>query len=898
MKRLLLALLLAGGPLLHAVVPAASLQVNLTSRDLQNTQGDALGFNIPSWPVLVKSGAVMEFASGSTLKIDPGSTVTGITANAGGTPAQVQYNNAGALGGTTVTWNGTNFTGLANPTNSSDAATKSYVDSAAAGITVRAPVAVASTANLTLSGEQTIDGILTSASRILVKNQASTQLNGIYTTAAGAWSRASDSNTAATLAKGYYYFVSAGTTQGASSWTITTAPVVLNTDPVLFSQFSASQVYSAGTGLSLVGSTFSVNAAQTGVTSLGTLNSLTVTGAIATSAGLTVAGQSTLVGQVDIGLGSGAPSILNLGRNPTANANGVFRFLGSNSAFNWQISHNSYVAGAFEITPSTAGGGSTFSTPTMTFLPAAVTVTGNLAVTAESKTAYGISTGAVAAYDSASGGLYTGYTAGTGIIRSVADNSGTGAPISLQVGNGTEIISVTSAGETLKGVLSFDTNAHIVSTKNNLHVIVNVKDYGAIGNGATNDTASINSAIAALTNFSTLYFPAGKYLITLGGLTAFTSLSNVTIMGDGRSSVLYSSATGSAGSVPFLVLAASCDLMTVRDLALVGSATARGSGGHGLIVYCAHTLVSGMYITGTADFGMYIGSGGSLYNKEVQVVNCISDRTLGDGFHFGPVTDSGLYNCISYFTGDDGCGIGDDGAIGFPATRIEVVGFQSIQAGNHAGGGTHGAGIRIFDGAVDIHVTGGAIYQSCEAGITCGRFSSTTAYNTRIKLDGVKVYQCLQNVGMYGQVNFQFVNQGTITGCWSEAPQSQGCYAFLDCNNLTVTGNTAKDAVLRAFVTDDGTTANVASTWSNWTFSSNVCLGTPSNESYYFIPATGKLISNLLLVGNTETGQSATNYINTNRLSGVCKIVTNVSLGGKSITNGGSGISPTSTPNY
>ncbi len=42
--------------------------------------------------------------------------------------------------------------------------------------------AVASTANLTLVAEQTIDGVLTSASRVLVKNQTLPAANGIYVT--------------------------------------------------------------------------------------------------------------------------------------------------------------------------------------------------------------------------------------------------------------------------------------------------------------------------------------------------------------------------------------------------------------------------------------------------------------------------------------------------------------------------------------------------------------------------------------------------------------------------------------------------------------------------------------------------------------------------------------------
>lgn len=85
------------------------------------------------------------------------------------------------------------ITSLAAPTAASDAARLADVQ----GIPWKEAVRVASTANLTLSGEQTIDGVLTSASRILVKNQTTASQNGIYVTAAGAWARSADADSTA-----------------------------------------------------------------------------------------------------------------------------------------------------------------------------------------------------------------------------------------------------------------------------------------------------------------------------------------------------------------------------------------------------------------------------------------------------------------------------------------------------------------------------------------------------------------------------------------------------------------------------------------------------------------------------------------------------------------------------
>ena len=60
--------------------------------------------------------------------------------------------------------------------------------------TAFADVATVSTADITLSGEQTLAGVTTNASRVLVSGQADASENGIYVSAAGAWARAEDAD--------------------------------------------------------------------------------------------------------------------------------------------------------------------------------------------------------------------------------------------------------------------------------------------------------------------------------------------------------------------------------------------------------------------------------------------------------------------------------------------------------------------------------------------------------------------------------------------------------------------------------------------------------------------------------------------------------------------------------
>jgi hypothetical protein len=139
-------------------------------------------------------------------------------------------------------------TGLATPTNGSDAANKSYVDAAAAGLTVKQAARAATTANVTLVGGApvTLDGLtLVASDRILVKNQATNTENGIYYVSTlgsgsnGTWTRTTDADTGAELDTGTYIFISSGTANANAAYTmVTQGPITLGTSPIVWALFS------------------------------------------------------------------------------------------------------------------------------------------------------------------------------------------------------------------------------------------------------------------------------------------------------------------------------------------------------------------------------------------------------------------------------------------------------------------------------------------------------------------------------------------------------------------------------------------------------------------------------------------------------------------------------------
>jgi len=160
-------------------------------------------------------------------------------------------------------------------------------------------------------GLQTINGYTTAdGDRVVVTGQTIQSQNGIYVASAGAWSRSADADSWNELIQAYVFIAGASSSYVNTTWVCNIAPGgTLGTDAVTWVQFSAIAAYSAGNGLQLTGTQFSILTDGTSLSTSGSgvriaatyagQTSITTLGAIAAGTWM-----ASIVGTAYGGLGS------------------------------------------------------------------------------------------------------------------------------------------------------------------------------------------------------------------------------------------------------------------------------------------------------------------------------------------------------------------------------------------------------------------------------------------------------------------------------------------------------------------------------------------------------------------------------------------------------------------
>jgi hypothetical protein len=308
------------------------------------TLGYARIYNGTAWQRADASGAVTSVGATAPIQSSGGTTPT-ISIDAASTSAAGSMSAAdktlidGATNvdtaSTLVKRDSSKRFRAADPSDPQDVATKAYVDATASGLDVKQSVRVATTASITLSNTQTIDGVALSAGdRVLVKDQTSGGDNGIYVVASGAWSRSSDADSNSEVTPNLFVFVEEGGTYADSGWTLTNnGAITVGTTALTFTQFSGAGQITAGDGLTKSGNTLNVG---------GTADRITVNADTVDIAG-TYAGQNTIatVGTIATGTWSATEIAVNKGGTGATDAATARTNLGAVGKYSSDIGNNS-----------------------------------------------------------------------------------------------------------------------------------------------------------------------------------------------------------------------------------------------------------------------------------------------------------------------------------------------------------------------------------------------------------------------------------------------------------------------------------------------------------------------------------------------------------------------------
>ena len=399
---------------------------------------------------------------------------------------------------------------------------------------------------------------------------------------------------------------------------------------------------------------------------------------------------------------------------------------------------------------------------------------------------------------------------------------------------------------------------------------INVKAYGAVGDGVTDDSTAVAAAVAALTDYSVLYFPPGVYIAS--GTGQLNNLSHVTVMGAGMGVSVWKAPAG--GDIMIYANAPGCDNWNVFDITLDGSNTSR-NGKHTLYLESSQCVIDHVEILNSGEFSIMVEDPDNVQNefRNVSITNCRIKNGYADGIH---VVEG--QNVV--IAGNDIDGVDDDLIAVFDT--VDCVIANNVCRSRTDLGTTWGRGIAVLYGCERVVVTGNVVSKCKQSGILVAAEASGRQ-PTGVQIFGNLIAGAVASSSGYGVRITDAVN---VTCNENAIDDIEGTYGYFigTFDNVAIKGGSIRytgNGFFRGIGIDESATGTL---WDGLSIE-NITIDIPfgGNEAVYMAPGAsqGSLRLQNLSILNLRVNSHSGNYIVYNQ--------TSESVGRLSLTSGGTG---------
>jgi hypothetical protein len=403
----------------------------------------------------------------------------------------------------------------------------------------------------------------------------------------------------------------------------------------------------------------------------------------------------------------------------------------------------------------------------------------------------------------------------------------------------------------------------------------NVLDFGAVGDGVTDDTAAVQLAVDAA---DSVYFPAGTYLCD-----TITLHDGSYLYGDGAASIIKQNTVATSYGVLYANSGTSSDYvrnLRIDSLQILGQVATQGFSQFSHLISLngvRYVEISNCTIKGFRGDGIYLGSGvvggDERHNRNVTIRNCIVDGVNNDNRNGISVVDGDevliqgntLINCTR--SNMPGCiDVEPDGSIFHIVRNIRVIDnyFENCQ------GNVGFIGILLaaatFTNQPRNFVVANNVFQGDSVGVTFT--NANTGYPEPFRL------VIANNSGLVDRfVNFtSFVYGVSITGNSIQQNRESllGFSATDLCTNVSITGNNfVGGGTTQCFTARSATALNIVNNTFNGFFDNTIVLGASGStvqkviiSNNYFAASSGAKNS-VYENGGTVDGKTCCFYGNT-----------------------------------